>query len=234
VPHGGFEHLRRVCESKASHYVCTSNVDGQFEKSGFHRTRIFNAHGFVHFWQCTHMACTKGKEPWPAGDLTPGSLPKCKYCGRDARPNASFFDDNQGEYPESLNGRMIEAQFEGFEKWLKQLKNAQLCILEIGCGESEHSLRLIPKPRGKWACMSDEWGMAPIASSLVRIDPKVPVPGEEQGAIGADTELPNFAHIQTGAQEALRLLAEVLNCREGTPKAKQAAPPQRKKLVRRR
>ncbi|CAE8693599.1 unnamed protein product [Polarella glacialis] len=173
VPHEGYSHLRRICQTKgaSSHFVCTSNVDGLLEKVGFEPKRLFNAHGSVHFWQCMCAKCNKRHSPWPAGDWTPGKLPECKFCKKMARPNVSLFDDNLGKNADSFCGQRVLEQFDFFENWLKQVGRQKLCIIEIGCGVSEHSLRLVPKPGGKWAFMSDEWGLPPVAASLVRINP---------------------------------------------------------------
>jgi len=89
-------------------------------------------------------------------------------------------------------------------------RRQRLCILEIGCGKSEHSLRLQPARKGKWACMSEEWDLPPFTASLVRIDPEVSTalgdqqPGEQQ---------PGFVHLHAGALKALTLLDSVIQHR---------------------
>mmetsp|Transcript_19360 Transcript_19360/g.61380 ORF Transcript_19360/g.61380 Transcript_19360/m.61380 type:complete len:357 (-) Transcript_19360:58-1128(-) len=233
-PHQGFADLLAICRTKGNYFVVTSNVDGHFEKAGFPAERVFNAHGSVHFWQCTRPACSSRREPWEAGDWQPRVLPKCKYCGAPARPNVSLFDDNQEEYPDSFSGVMVLRQFGKFEAWLRQARKRRLCILEIGCGESEHSLRLAPQPKGRWACISDEWGIEPIAASLVRVDPKPterPVPQRSAAP---------FVQLSAGARDALKLLASAIapaGCPSEAPPraaAAQGAPGARHKAERRK
>lgn len=197
-PHEGFAHLLSICKSKASYYVCTSNVDEQFQKAGFQHSRVFNAHGSVHMWQCMNAECNSRKDPWAAGAWVPGELPQCKYCKGLARPNVSLFDDNMEKYPDSFNTRVMERQYACFENWLRQLKTMPICIIEIGCGVSEHSLRLVPKPRSRWACMSDEWEMAPLPGSLIRIDPEPTSPAPPRQ---------RFVQIAGGAAVSLQHLA---------------------------
>lgn len=199
-PHEGFGHLRELCSRKAAHFVVTSNVDGQFEKAGFDPSLIFNAHGSVHLWQCTTDACGSRHDPWPAGDFVPGTVPRCSHCGAVARPNCSLFDDGQEPFEDSFNGRVVLREFGRFEAWLGRLKRQRrkLCLLELGCGVSEHSLRLVAKGKGRWACGSDEWDLQPFSGSAVRVDP---------GEGGDDEGQRHFAHIRMGARDALRLLA---------------------------
>lgn len=203
LPHKGYADLLKVCHSKATYFVCTSNVDGLFEKADFEPLTILNAHGSVHSWQCMNPACNERHDPWPAGDWKVNELPQCRFCKRMARPNVSLFDDGLDAYPHSFNGKKVLEQFERFEAWLSKLRKKQLCILEIGCGMSEHSLRLLPKVVGKWGFMSDEWGLAPLAASLIRINPE-----QEDRTSGNTDQNEQFVHIESGAQLALEVLAE--------------------------
>ena len=116
-----------------------------------------------------------------------------------ASPNASLFDDDVGQNVGSLNGRAIIKKFQEFEGFLSAKRREKLCILEIGCGLSEHSLRLRPERSGKWSFTSEEWGLKPLAASVVRINPEGPA-SDQSG----------YVEIQAGAAEALQLLSREL------------------------
>jgi len=215
VPHQGFHDLLCICRAKASYYVCTSNVDGQFQKAGFADDLVFNAHGSMHLWQCMSPKCNRRHDPWPAGDWEPGRLPQCKYCKRMARPNVSLFDDNdESGWPVTFNTAIVEQQYATFRAWLRRSKGRRLCILEIGCGVSEHSLRMVAKPLGRWATMSDEWGLKPLSGSLVRVNPET-----TSCRLGFKH---SFVHVHLGAATGLRRLCDSLDRPSGSPS--QTAP----------
>lgn len=210
VPHQGFQHLLRICQKKGAHYVVTSNVDEQFQKAGFPASRVFNAHGTVHLWQCMKTRCNLNRDPWLAGTWRSGELPRCRHCKTAvARPNVSLFDDNLDPYSDSFNARILERQYAGFENWLRQVRarRATLCIVEVGCGVSEHSLRLVPERGGRWSFMSEEWDLKPLSSSLIRIDPVVANPTPERQC---------FVHIVAGAAAALEALAAAVGVLTGS------------------
>ena len=58
VPHAGF-YLMRQMAARMPHggFVFTSNVDGQFQKSGFADEQVAECHGSIHFLQCS-QPCT--------------------------------------------------------------------------------------------------------------------------------------------------------------------------------
>lgn len=198
-PHQGYGKLLDICNVVGNYFVCTSNIDGAFLKSGFPCARVFEAHGSVHVWQCVDSKCNRSHEPWPAGtiDLDRG-LPQCKNCGGLARPNVAFFDDGLGRNARTFNTRYIEPQKAWFANWLKHLIARRIVIVELGCGVSEHSLRMIRKADGTWACMSGEWKIPPLACPLIRIDP------DEQDHDAGE----NFVHIARGAEAACMVLAD--------------------------
>ena len=69
VPHVGFEILRQMCEEK-SHFIYTSNVDGQFQKAGFDSARLVECHGSIHHLQCSSAACcARNPNIWPADNV---------------------------------------------------------------------------------------------------------------------------------------------------------------------
>ena len=70
-PHAGFDLLKKLGERfKYGSFVFTSNVDGQFQKAGFNRQRIYECHGSIHSLQCTRPdGC--GSDIWSAIDFNP-------------------------------------------------------------------------------------------------------------------------------------------------------------------
>jgi len=160
-PHKGFLLLKKIVEAKKNnYYVFTSNIDGQFQKAGFDENRIYEAHGTLSYLQCLNENCSlvwkwkEGMLPSVDSELkASGKFPKCPECGTLARPNVSMFGDTNWTWKSSRS----KQQKHLFLDWLKESygpfsqepknkksnqKLATLCILEIGCGVSLHSLRL--------------------------------------------------------------------------------------------
>ena len=101
APHIGFKILQDIATGMAHGcFVITSNVDGQFQKSGFDLSKILEIHGSIHHLQCA--ACCRDSV-WSADYLQPlideekcswlGKLPACQHCRKLARPNILMFDD---------------------------------------------------------------------------------------------------------------------------------------------
>ena len=142
-PHAGFEWLRQLAETKpAGYFVFTSNVDGQFQQSGFDPERIVECHGSIHHLQCSAL-CTdaiwSGQgtrievdettfRAWPP-------LPACPSCGRLARPNVLMFGD--GDWLEHRTGQ----QWQRYEAWLRGLAGRKLVTIECGAGTAIPTVR---------------------------------------------------------------------------------------------
>ncbi len=55
IPHDGFKMLLDlVKEKKDNYFIFTSNVDGQFQKAGFNKNKIYEVHGSIHYLQCSN------------------------------------------------------------------------------------------------------------------------------------------------------------------------------------
>lgn len=100
-PHAGFAILKRWGEQKRRGYgVFTSNVDGQFQRAGFDRSKVAEVHGSIHFLQCCKhcgigIFTADGIEV-SVSETTmraEGELPRCPSCGGLARPNILMFGD---------------------------------------------------------------------------------------------------------------------------------------------
>jgi NAD-dependent SIR2 family protein deacetylase len=162
-PHKGFTLLKSLGE-KITYgcFVFTSNVDGQFQKSGFTSTRIVECHGSIHHLQCLNSC---NDDIWSANNFHPiiddascmliSEIPKCPYCNGYARPNILQFNDWSW-----LENR-TQHQNQMLNTWLENVKNP--VIIEIGAGKS------IPIIRNFSKRIAHE-----KAGHLIRINPREP------------------------------------------------------------
>lgn len=148
VPHEGFNILRRWASQKPhGAFVFTSNVDGQFQKTGFSEQQIHECHGSIHWLQCTDSVCG---EVWSAADFKPevdaercrliSPLPKCPACGKLARPNILMFGDGHW-----VSDRYDE-QDAACTSWLRSVKNP--VVIELGAGTAVPSVRYFGEYQG--------------------------------------------------------------------------------------
>lgn len=149
VPHRGFS-LLKALSNRMTHgaFIITSNVDGQFQKAGFHEASILEIHGSIHRMQCS-IPCND--QVWPADDVEPETddvrcewtgpeLPICIHCGQLARPNILMFDDW------NWNSTVKEEQLILLKKWLESVKSP--VIIELGAGVDLPSIRQISEAQG--------------------------------------------------------------------------------------
>lgn len=185
VPHAGFHILRQIGEQMPEGYfVFTSNVDGQFLKAGFDRSRINECHGSIHHLQCL-AGCTEAI--WAADDYRPeideehclltSDFPKCPHCGGMARPNILMFGDWGW-----LEQRSAE-QNRRMSDWLRKVE--RLLVIEIGAGTNIPTVRLMGES---------------LPARLIRINPSEPELGEGKGI-----------SIACGGLEALRGIESALS-----------------------
>ncbi len=144
-PHEGFYLLKKAGEQKKGKYfVFTSNVDGQFQKAGFEEKRVVEIHGSIHYLQCT-LPCID--DIWSSDEVkikidmekfeAKEPLPKCRCCGRIARPNILMFGDfNFIPYRTDLALRRLH-------EWLDFIDDMgyKLAIIEIGAGKAVPTVR---------------------------------------------------------------------------------------------
>lgn len=141
VPHVGFDVLRSWGE-RLPHgaFVFTSNVDGQFQKSGFTAEHVMECHGSIHYLQCS-APCHDGiwsAKPWqPEVDMmtctVQNELPMCPKCGAVARPNILMFGDGQW-----LVHRTAQQQ-DALHQWLSRVRRP--LVVEIGAGTAVSTVR---------------------------------------------------------------------------------------------
>ena len=187
-PHSGFKKLLDLGnKAEFGYFVFTSNVDGHFQKSGYNSDRIYEVHGSINHFQCTHNCTT---DIWDASDetldinmdefLAAEPHPKCRHCDEIARPNILMFNDY------SWNYRRSGEQETRYQEWIQEIIGSQrkLAIIEMGAGSA------VPTVRNNSRRMS----FIPNAT-LIRINPR-------------EDEVHDKKHISLpmGAVEALDLI----------------------------
>jgi len=158
-PHQGFKILQKWCQTKEiAPFIFTSNVDGHFQKSGFHPDSVYECHGSIN-----HLQCIDGcaNNIWAINQLNiginqarliaTGELPRCPHCSEVARPNILMFGDTQW-----LPQRSI-AQSWNYDQWKAQNSNLKIVTIEIGAGKAI--------PTARYASES-------MPGKLIRINPR--------------------------------------------------------------
>lgn len=140
TPHDGYSILKKWVTGK-KYFIYTSNVDGHFAKAGFPDDKIAECHGTIHYLQCLD---TCSLDIWPIDQFVnfdPTTfranepLPKCKNCGRLARPNILMFGDSDW-----IPNRTYE-QMNNLENALNE-SNSKIAVIEIGAGEALPRIRV--------------------------------------------------------------------------------------------
>lgn len=145
TPHNGYKIiLKWIEELKLDYFIFTSNVDAHFQKVGFDENKIYECHGSIMQFQCSHNC---GQEVWlPRPDFellieehsleAKDPLPLCPTCKAIARPNILMFSDWDWD---SKNSSIQERKY---RNWLDRNRNKNLVVLEIGAGENIPTVRL--------------------------------------------------------------------------------------------
>jgi len=166
IPHEGFQLLLQAATQKTrGYFIFTSNVDGHFQKAGFAPDRIVECHGSIHHLQCAQNCCDS---IWDAAgtDVTvdeasfraTGTLPRCKHCGKLARPNILMFGDPIWQSDRS------HTQETHFNSWIRKLETgSRLAIVEIGAGSAVPTVR-----------QTSEHIARLTGGTLIRINPREP------------------------------------------------------------
>ncbi|MEA5008161.1 SIR2 family NAD-dependent protein deacylase [Clostridium tyrobutyricum] len=119
------------------YFICTTNVDSQFEKAGFSSEKIFAPQGNYGFFQCSKpcaqdvydnkkmidkMIINMGESL----EIRKEDIPKCPKCGNFLVPNLRV-DDTFVQKPHFLN-------VSKYEKFVREAKDKRLVLLELGVG----------------------------------------------------------------------------------------------------
>jgi len=143
VPHPGFDLLLHWALSKRDYFVFTSNVDGQFQKTGFPDNRIVECHGSIHHFQCL-VPCRRDITAVGDWEVTvdeksmaaTSPLPRCPACGELRRPNILMFGDWNWLPDRS------QAQEDLFRSCLGRHGGDSLVVVEIGAGTGVPTVRM--------------------------------------------------------------------------------------------
>lgn len=163
IPHTGFTILQDwIKEFKLDYFIATSNVDGQFQKSGFSEDRVLEVHGSIHHLQCTvpcHHNIWSNTAEYDIDESTMRSknVPTCPKCQRVARPNILMF----GDY--SWLSKRSAIQEENFDDFLQANDNKKIVVIEIGAGSAIPTIRHLSEQLGQRR-----------QASVLRINPREP------------------------------------------------------------
>lgn len=185
IPHPGFQILQKWAKRcPLGAFVFTSNVDGQFQKSGFSPDHVVECHGSILHLQCC-APCHK--EIWNVSNQTfeidmetirtASPLPDCPQCGRIARPNILMFGDAHWIATRS------DQQYQRYIEWTSKASSHRMVIVELGAG--------LAIPTVRYECESH-------AGTLIRVNPRE-----------ADVHSQGIS-IPTGALSALQAIDELL------------------------
>ncbi|MBX9666657.1 MAG: hypothetical protein K2X93_03520 [Candidatus Obscuribacterales bacterium] len=152
VPHEGFRIIRRWAdEIVGNHFVCTSNVDGHFQRSGFDEANTTEIHGSIHHLQCINgIGCSR--DVWPLEQsidvdettfTANGELPQCVNCSALARPNILMFGDF------SWVPLRTAKQEDRYEEWYSRVKSGNVVAIEFGAGTAIPTIRYECQRRAK-------------------------------------------------------------------------------------
>lgn len=140
-PHAGFQILKDIA-SRLPHnaFVYTSNVDGQFQRSGFAEDQVHECHGSLCYLQCIDgcrgdIWSSQGFEPLVDNDTCRllNSPPTCSLCGLVARPNVLMFNDM------GWVSSRTDKQRDKLHSWLQKVSKP--VVIELGAGTAIATVR---------------------------------------------------------------------------------------------
>ena len=159
-PHAGYEILHSWSKTlgKRNCFVCTSNVDQLFSKSGFDTQQILHCHGILDYMYCSDKHCHSRKTGLKhisedqLREIRIGSLPICS-CGQIMRPHVMMFGDQSFHH---------SANVQAFDRWNSFLQSIEprddLVIFEIGAGSTVTTIEDIT------------WHLSKIARAVIQIN----------------------------------------------------------------
>ena len=139
-PNKSFEILKKLIKNK-EYFIFTSNVDTHFQKANFPEEKIYEIHGSIEYLQCIDncnkkiIKNTLGQIDVDMSTLTTEDIPLCKKCSQPLMPNILMFGDGV------FNETNVIKQNTRFRKWLLDIKDMNLVIIEIGVGTTIPTIR---------------------------------------------------------------------------------------------
>ena len=169
-PHYGYSIAQQWTQLNNIKYAFsfTSNIDGQWIKSGWNESSIFECHGSIHYMQCInncrdHVWSTNNNLKLQIDSKTncvTDNLPVCPHCHELARPNVLMFNDWHFA-GERYNERI--GFYHQFKSDLATAK-AEIIIIELGAGTAVPTVR----NESEGVFTDKQW-----TAHLVRINPSV-------------------------------------------------------------
>ncbi|MBU3201308.1 NAD-dependent protein deacetylase, SIR2 family [Clostridium estertheticum] len=120
------------------YFICSTNVDGQFEKAGFPSDKIYGPQGSYSLFQCSKPCTDEVYDNKKMVDnmlanmndddvhIREEDIPRCPRCGRLLVPNLRK-DDTFVQKPHMINTNV-------FQKYINESKGKKLVLLELGVG----------------------------------------------------------------------------------------------------
>ena len=163
VDNGTYRTLFELMRDK-NYFVLTTNVDHQFQKAGFDKSRIFYTQGDYGLWQCSkpchdqtydNEAQVKDMLEFQRDMKIPTELiPKCPKCGRPMSMNLRADDT----FVEDAGWHAASARYEDF---LRENLTKKILFLELGVGYNTPAIIKYPfwrmtnvAPDATYACLN--------------------------------------------------------------------------------
>jgi NAD-dependent SIR2 family protein deacetylase len=131
-----YKELFKLVRNK-DYFVITTNVDGQFEKAGFEKDKIFATQGDYAYLQCEYSCHDKlyynGEtvKEWLKNTkdckIPSNLVPKCPICGKDMEMNLrkdAYFVQDENWYNQNKK----------YEDFLEKSEGSKILLIEIGVG----------------------------------------------------------------------------------------------------
>lgn len=167
-----YKELFKLVRNK-EHFVITTNVDGQFEKAGFEKDKIFAVQGDYAYIQCEdgcHDKLYDNKnmvKEWLENTKDckiPNNLvPKCPVCGKDMDMNLrkdSYFVQDENWYKQNKK----------YEEFLEKAEGNKMLLIEIGVGYNTPGIIKFP---------FEQMVYRDVNTTMIRINKDYPLAREE-------------------------------------------------------
>ena len=181
VDNGTYKTLFELMKDK-DYFVITTNVDHQFQKAGFHKSRLFYTQGDYGLFQCSEPChdqtydneeIIKDMIEFQADMKIPAELiPKCPKCGKPMTMNLRSDD----KFVEDEGWHMAAERYDDF---LQKHKGQHILFLELGVGYNTPVIIKYPfwkmttqNPKAVYACLNYGEAYAPdeIVEQSICID----------------------------------------------------------------
>lgn len=170
VDNGTYKRLFELVKNK-DYFVITTNVDHQFQKAGFDKSRLFYTQGDYGLFQCSEP-CHKATYDNEAVikdmvklqenmKIPTGLIPKCPKCGKPMTMNLRSDD-------KFVEDEGWHAAAKRYEKFLQKQDGRHVLFLELGVGYNTPVIIKFPfwrmtkqNPKAVYACLNYGEAYAP-------------------------------------------------------------------------